>query len=141
MVNYLRSAFAPIFVMACCLYACRSKEVVPELPPDHVAIKVNKSLSLTSGITVRVDAISDSRCPIGYNCFLAGEAITSVTVSTETDYQKRVLTAGFYKDRSDSMTIQVKGVVYKVILRNVIPHPSSKNLKPKQQAVIQVSRL
>ncbi|WP_461053405.1 hypothetical protein [Spirosoma arcticum] len=142
MSRHLKLAFAYLSIAACCLYGCQPRNVDPRLPPDYVAIKAGASAQFGSGLTVRVDSISDSRCPIGFNCLIAGWASASVTVGTEANSQKQRLIAGWtYKDRRDSITVQVRNVAYKLILRDVTPYPSSKNLRPVQQAIIQVSRL
>lgn len=141
MLRHVKLIVSFLFVGVAFLYACRSKEVAPQLPPDYFAIEASKSVSLVSGLTVRVDSIFDNRCPIGSNCFFAGSASALLTLNPQTDPQKRRLFVGNSKERSDSTTVQFQNITYKVILRGVIPYPSSENLKPKRQAVIQVSRL
>lgn len=141
MYHYVRFAVGLLLPGSVCLHACQPKEVTTELPPDHIVLKAGGSVRLAFGLMVRVDSISDSRCPIGYNCVLAGEASALVTISAETDIQKRRLIAGYaFKDRRDSLAVQANSAIYKVILRDVTPHPF-KDERPEQQAVIQISRL
>lgn len=128
-----------IFLLGIVLFhACRSSDM---LPSDHVKLGVNKPARLASGLTVSVDTLTDGRCPEGYNCIAAGWATASVTISYETDFQKRkIQTGAFGKYRPDSTTVQFQSIMYKVILRDVVPYPV-RNERPEQQAIIQVSRL
>ena len=131
------------FLVATAIFAaCRSAET---LPVDRVQLVTNQSARLASGVTVQVDAIQDSRCPEGVQCFVAGWVSVKTTLSKEPDQKQVSLTTGSSQQnglsfRPDSTGILLAGTTYKVILRDVTPYPKIGSSEPKQ-ALIQVTKL
>ncbi len=139
MKSLIRFFAAPLLGLSM-LCACQS-QTSDATPSDKVVLGFQKSARLASGLTVRVDSLTDSRCPTGVTCVWAGQAVAAVTINAGTDAQTRrlVLEPG-QTDRRDSTTVLFDNVTYKVILREVIPYPVG-NERPEQQAIIQIARL
>lgn len=120
--------------------ACKSPETAPS---DRVSLGVNKSARVSADVTVRIDTISDSRCPIDLQCFVAGDALVSLSLSNVAETQKRRLSlyGRSLSGRTDSTTVQFGSSLYSVVLRNVVPYPDLTKLQQEKQAVIQVTKL
>lgn len=123
--------------------ACKQQEALPILSTDQVSLGVNKSARVSADITVRVDAVSDSRCPIDLQCFVAGDALVSLSLSNVAETQKRRLSlyGRSLSGRTDSTTVQFGSSLYSVVLRSVVPYPDLTKLQQERQAVIQVTKL
>lgn len=137
-----KSTAAFLLTALALMYACRSAE---PLPADQLRLTVNQSGRLVSGVNVSVESIADSRCPIGVQCFLAGDVSVKALLS-KGDSQTRVqLALGYFSanpnvKRTDSTGVTLDGATYKVILRDVMPYPKIGSSEPRQ-ALIQVTQL
>lgn len=147
MLHHLTSALALIFVMACCLYACRSKEFIPELPPDYFTLVADESVLTPAGITLIADTVNVSICPPNADCIVADNVSVSVRLIKGTESQRVRLFApvdNFVRRNStfngDSVSVGLDRQMYKVILRRGQSINKSDNTR-NSQAVIQVSRL
>lgn len=122
--------------------ACKQQEALPILSTDQVSLGVNKSARVSADITVRVDAVSDSRCPTSVVCFWGGEASVSLSLSKGTRTEKRRLTIPSpTKDRIDSTTVQFGDRQYKVILQAVTPYPKEPGESVTKQVTVRVAGL
>ncbi len=84
--------------------------------------------SIDEKLTIRIDSIHDSRCPIGATCIWQGEARVYMTVRTEKDDQ---LVLSTYNNQKD--TIQN----YEIVLTDVLPYPDlSLETPPDDKTVI-----
>ncbi len=142
MKPYLTSALVCLFGISATLWACKPGEATPT---DLIRLETNQSGRLASGVVVRVDSIRDSRCPADVVCIWAGNATVSLLVSVPGDSARVTLILGpdpakkMGRD-SDSLGIQLDSQVYKVILREVNPYPTTTNLSQVKTAVVQVSK-
>ena len=146
MLRYLRSAFAFVFIMVCCLYRCQPNQMGLKLPPDYIALRAGESAFTQAGPLVIADTLSAFICPFNASCSTPDRIVVSLRLMrgkesrlvrlsssiSEHDYKR------FSNARSDSTGAQFGKQSYKVVLRG----PYTKNpYKPDRQAVIQVSRL
>ena len=141
----IKCAFADLLIVAACLYGCQPNEVVPELPPDHIAIRSGESVLTSAGITVIGDTINVSICPPNAYCLIANNASVSVRLVKGSDSQRVRLFAFIdnYMRRpssvnTDSARVVLENQPYKVILRSGQYVKGAENVS---QAIIQVSRL
>lgn len=124
-----------LFVMAC--------QQSGTSPAELVSLQRNQSARLSSDVTVRIDSIMDSRCPINVNCIWAGQASVALTLSKENATAATHLILGASTaagKRADSTTVLLASQTYIVILRNVTPYPGTGTTGQMQQAVVQVNR-
>ncbi|WP_167610250.1 hypothetical protein [Maribellus sediminis] len=91
-------------------------------------------LSMDEKLTIRIDSIHDSRCPIGATCIWQGEARVYMSFITETENQ---LVLSTYDNQKD--TIQN----FEIILTDVLPYPDlSVETDPDDYSVIlQINKL
>ncbi len=122
--------------------ACKSSETTPT---DSISLGLHQSGRLGSEIVVRVDSIQDSRCPTGVTCVWAGQAKVKLLLSKDTDSTSARLflgpDPGNSNRRPDSTTVSLKSEMYKVILREVNPYPSSTIPSQSQTAIVQVTKI
>ena len=80
-----------------------------------------------SRILVQVKNISDNRCQNHLNCSDQGEATVRITVSnTSNSKAETLLHIGSFNNESqnsDSVTVNLDGLLYSVYLTGVNPHP------------------
>lgn len=125
--------------------ACKSSDT---LPTNSVLLGMNQSARLSSGVSVRVDSIQDSRCPQDPRvyCVWAGEARVKLSLSENNDSTSIGLIlepnpkSGNAK-RMDSTNVTLSNKTYKVILREVNPRPSLANQDLPKTAVVEVTAL
>ena len=112
-------------------------------PAELVSLQRNQSARLSSDVTVRVDSIVDSRCPINAYCIWAGQADVALTLSKESATATTRLILGASTaagKRTDSTTVSLASQTYIVILRNVTPYPGTGTQGQMQQAIVQVTK-
>ncbi|RYF70606.1 MAG: hypothetical protein EOO39_15390 [Cytophagaceae bacterium] len=134
-----------LFAVLPVAYACKTSEVALT---NRVALKAYQYARLQNDVTVRVDSLNDSRCPLGANCIWAGSTFVKATLTKDAD-QKQVRLAlgpdtvpGGSQQKSDSVGVILSGATYKVILRDVTPYPSlDQPSSPATQAIIEVTKL
>ncbi|MBO0949025.1 hypothetical protein [Fibrella forsythiae] len=139
-----KSIAAFLFAAVPLAYACKTSDATPT---NRVALRAYQSARLQNDVTVRVDSLTDSRCPEGLVCIWAGNAVVKATLSKDTD-QKQVrlvlgpdVTNGAQR-KSDSTGVVLSGATYKVILRDVTPYPTvNQPSSAATQAVIDVTKL
>ncbi|MBC7920981.1 MAG: hypothetical protein H7Z75_07785 [Ferruginibacter sp.] len=96
------------------------------------------------GVTLRVDAIRDSRCPTNAECIWAGNAQVMFTASKGAHQAQDTLClgcdpkAGSYKPEKTRVTLGAEG--YRVTLIDVRPYPSAAAPEARPRAVIRVER-
>ncbi|MEZ0486429.1 hypothetical protein [Fibrella aquatica] len=144
-MEYLRPSIAAFLLLSTLLYACKTAEVAPT---NRVALKADQSARLQNNVTVRVDSLTDSRCPEGVTCIWEGNSVVNTTLSKAADKAQvrlilgRDITAKGNHPRADSTSVVLVGETYKVVLRDVTPYPSVKQpASPATQAIIEVSKL
>lgn len=139
MIPLIKHPVAILLLSLSLLGACKSPEA---LPADQISLGVNKSARFGTDITVRIDTVSDGRCPTSLNCIWGGEASVSLSVSKGNKTEKRRLTIPTYaRKRADSTTVQFGGRQYKVILQDVTPYPKDPGESVTKQVTIRVAGL
>jgi hypothetical protein len=123
------------------LFACSNTASAPD-PTDQVTLALNQSARLSTGITVKVDSLADSRCPVNANCIWEGNVRLRATLTKDADSKSVRLILGRdpanpANKRPDSSGVVLGGVTYKVIVRDVVPLPGSGQARPTE-AIIQV---
>lgn len=117
----------------------KSAETAPE---DQVSLGLNETVRIGTDLTVHVDSLVDSRCPADVNCFWAGQAVVTLSLSKHAETQKRrFCIAGSVLIQSDSTTIQFDSTQYSVVLKDVTPYPAQAINQLNRQAVIRITRL
>lgn len=115
--------------------ACKHSETMP--PADQVSLRLNESAKI-GDITVRVDSLRGQGC---VQCIFAYNAFVSATVLSATAQQRVKLILYGSASREDSTGVTLSGQTYKVILRDVVPHPDLTKPLVEPKAIIQVSKL
>ena len=144
MKRYVNSALVCLFGISVAVSACKSGDVVPA---DLIRLGTGQSGRLASGLVVRVDSISDSRCPTEAVCIWEGNVNVSMLISTVNDSAEVKLILGPDLSKrgardSDSTNVRLDNQTYRVILRDVTPYPKTiTQLVGPKTAVVQVSRL
>lgn len=119
MTAHTKHGFCIFLLGLSLLWACKSQET---LPADQVAMKPNESVSL-GNLTIRIDTLRQAGCA---RCLFAYNAFISAIISNKTDQQRvRLSLYGPIMSRQDSAGVTFAGQTYKVILRDVTPHPDS----------------
>ena len=113
-------------------------------PAGSVVIGTGKSAHIDQKVTVQVDSIQDSRCPVNVQCVWAGNAQVVFTLSNETDRQVGKLCLGScgkgFTTR-DSLTVQLGREPYQVVLTRVSPVPNTDSIPVQKQATLEVRKL
>ena len=136
-----RSTTAFLFAGLSLAYACKSSDVVLS---NRVTLGAYQSGRLQNDITVRVDSLTDSRCPEGAVCIWEGNAVVKATLSKATDQKQVRLVLGFdfangsYR-KMDSTGVVLSGTTYSVVLRDVTPYPTVNKPSQIPKAVIDVT--
>ncbi len=143
MVQLTKQLSGLLIVGTLCFAACKSSETVPT---NSVSLGMNQSARLSSGVSVRVDSIQDSRCPTGVTCIWAGQAKVNMVLSKDSDSTtiRLILEPGVMAGspkRQDSTNVTLSSETYKVILRDVNPYPNTTNQNLPQSAVVEVTKL
>ena len=115
--------------------ACDKKEKNDTLKiGEFTEIELGKTVENSDyGLSLSVENIDDSRCPIGVNCFWEGNAAVEFQLATKTGECKFTLdTHSPPNFRNDTV---IEGVKYQ--LKNVLPYP----VYGEEQAIKTVSIL
>ena len=134
-----RCVFA-VVVSTSLAVSCHQRET---LPTTTRAIAVESSALFRDGVTLRVDAIRDSRCPINAECIWAGNAQVTFTASKGPYRTQDTLCLGC---GPTGLLIPEKTLVtlgterYQVTLIDVRPYPNVAAPEVKPQAVFRVER-
>ncbi|MEZ0607142.1 hypothetical protein ACAW74_01445 [Fibrella sp. WM1] len=140
----LQLAAASLFASATLFLACNNSSTAPA-PADQVKLALNQSGRLSSGITVKVDSLYDSRCPLNASCIWSGNVILRAALTKEAETKAVRLVLGPDLDnptnkRPDSTGVVLGGTTYKVVLREVTPYPGSGSAEPTKALVEVVAR-
>jgi hypothetical protein len=125
--------------------ACKPQRI--DTDPDVVIVGLGQSVRLASGVSVRVDSLLDSTCPVGYNCIWAGMATAKIAVSKNNDQLLTWLRVGHRTEAgpgsrySDSTGARLGGQTYKIILRALLPARARDSLAQPTSAMVQVTRV
>ena len=143
-MNVLKLVLGLPFVCALLFFACRSGSE----PVSLVAVGLHQSTRIASNVVIQVDSIQDSRCPVNFNCLVAGQARVKLTLSKESESSSVWLTLGFASSpvststrRSDSTNVVLKSAAYKVILQKVDPYPGAGIPGQLHTAFVEVTNL
>ncbi|CCH01008.1 hypothetical protein FAES_2999 [Fibrella aestuarina BUZ 2] len=139
MNRFVNVAAASLFASATLFLACTHSSSTPS-PANQIKLGQNQSGRLSSGVTVKVDSLSDSRCPINAICIWGGNVVLRAVLTKDTDTKSVRLTLGPdpanpTNKRPDSTGVVLGGTTYKVVLRDVTPFPGSGSTEPKQALV------
>ena len=142
----LNHHFAYLLALLVVLCSCKSGVLTPDLPPNVVLVGEAETVVLPSGLSIRADSLVDSRCPEGWQCFVAGSASVRISASKADQSASVRLTdsplfvAGKGYIRGDSMVTQLGGQPLTIVLRDVVPHRIASNPNPKdKKAIVQIS--
>ena len=131
-------SFTCIYLIGLCLLGgCKPQE---SLPADQVMLRINESARV-GDLTVRLDTLQESGCP---RCFFAFNAVVSAVISDQTAQQRVKLVLYAQNPRLDSTGVVLGGKAYKVVLRDVTPHPTldiTNTQSGGNKAVISVTKL
>jgi hypothetical protein len=96
-------------------------------------------------INLQVMEISESRCPSDVVCVRFGEAMVKVGVSGVQEILKTVdLCVGDCPQRgggvivTDTVAVEIDNKNYSVILRDVVPYPTTTNQNQTREAILEV---
>jgi hypothetical protein len=131
---YYHQLIAASVLLCFGMVACQL--IVPTLP-DTVSLAEKELGWVSSGLAVRIDSIQDSRCPAKVQCFWAGLVEVKVSLSMGTDSRSvnLILQPG---QQLDTTQVTLGTDTYKVMLRNVVPHPVLGSTVPRK-ATVQVT--
>lgn len=108
-----------------------------DVSDQKVSLKINEKYS-AKGITVRLEDITDSRCPKEATCFWAGAAVVTLVINPSHEHDTlrlclgacRALQLPFQEMHTDTLTIGRKE--YIIALHAVLPYPEQgKEIQPK----------
>lgn len=144
MNRLLKPTAATLFASATLLFACHDATVAP-IPANQVKLALNQSARLSSGVSVKVDSLNDSRCPHNADCIWAGNVMLRAVLTKNSDIKPVRLILGQdpanpTNKRPDSTGVVLTGITYKVVLRDVTPYPGSDSAQPKE-ALVEVTPL
>jgi hypothetical protein len=132
----MRFAFARISFALPLLVACRGAALSPA---SEIALGDPAQLTVGQSVAVRgtllhlhLDAISDSRCPLGVQCIWQGEAATVLTLTG----------AGITRTDTLKLNSTPKTVTYgdyRIALLDVLPIPRASQGNVQKSATITVS--
>ncbi|MFC5408144.1 hypothetical protein ACFPMF_02395 [Larkinella bovis] len=121
----------------------KDNKVAPSEQNQPVTVKINQSARVKQNVTLNVDTISDSRCPMNAVCVWYGNAQVKFTLKNETQSQSGELCLGQcgqqLKNR-DTVTLQLGTERYEVTLSDVQPFPGSKPDGTPKEAIITVNQ-
>ena len=120
-----------------CLALVAAKAIPPAPLGNSISLAARESAQLSSGVTVRIDSIQDSRCPANAMCIWAGRVEVTVLLSQNTDSQavNLILQAG---QQLDTAQVTLGTATYKVVLQGVSPYPGT-GLAQTKKATVQVT--
>lgn len=142
-MNHLLKTAATCFLMSATLLVACNKATISPTPADQVKLALNQSARLSSGVTVKIDSLSDSRCPLNVNCIWAGNVMLRAVLTKDADVKTVRLILGqdprdATNKRPDSTGVVLTGTTYKVVLRDVTPFPVA-GVTQRPEAVIEVT--
>lgn len=82
--------------------------------PEDRALSVGQTATI-AGLSVTLNGVNDSRCPIGVECIWAGEVSASVTLNAGEETSTRDMKLG-------AEPVEFKG--YFISLTSALPHPT-----------------
>ncbi|MBC8151328.1 MAG: hypothetical protein H7Z72_00290 [Bacteroidetes bacterium] len=119
--------------------ASKSARTAPE---DHVLLGLNETARIGTDLIVHVDSLIDSRCPADVDCFWAGQAAVTLSLSKNAETQmRRFYVAGSALIQADSTTVQFDSTQYRIVLKDVIPYPAKAVNQLNRRAVIRITKL
>ena len=133
----MKQSLIALLIGICLFIACKP---IDTLPTDQVAIRPNESVKL-GDLTIRIDTLRQAGC---VRCLFAYNAFVSAVISNKTDQHRANL--WLYDptvSRLDSTGISLAGQTYKIILRDVTPHPDDAYSAAKSgdtKVIIQVTK-
>lgn len=139
MNRFVTIVAASLFASATLFLACTNSASTPP-PANQVKLAQSQSGRLSSGVTVKVDSLADSRCPINAICIWGGNVVLRAVLTKDTDTKSVRLVLGTdptnpTNKRPDSTGVVLGGTTYKVVLRDVTPYPGSATNEPTQALV------
>ncbi len=119
------AVFLPVMVL---FSACKSSGALPQ-----ARLLLHESAHFGADLTVRVDSIRDSRCPINASCARAGEATANLLLTGDAKTQTRRLLV------RESIVVRIGLTQYNITLRDVTPYGA--DFSPDKRAIIEVIEL
>ncbi|GAB3707666.1 hypothetical protein GCM10027592_42020 [Spirosoma flavus] len=127
------------------LSGCRA-ELTPNEPAplfQTVTIAEEQQVNVLDGLTIRIDEITDSRCPAGKQCIWAGSADVVITAALGYDSQALSLCLGACREgrnTRDSVDVYLKKAHYRIVLADLKIYPDVTPNLPRE-AVLETRRL
>jgi hypothetical protein len=125
-------------------FGCQQSSQSTVQPAGSVVVTTGKSARIDQSVTVKVDSIQDSRCPVNVQCVWAGNAKVIFTLSDASVSKSGNLCLGACGKgfrTQDTTTVQLGQAPYQVILTGVTPAPNTDSSNVQKQAAIQVKKL
>ncbi|MBC5993418.1 hypothetical protein [Pontibacter cellulosilyticus] len=123
------------------LYFGDELKLLPEVPVQVIA----KRSSGAEGdpVVIKVASINDSRCPTGVSCMWAGKADVALSLGTKNGETVNLnLCLGQCANKTfnetDSSTITLDGIKYKLVLLQINPYPTTENATQQKTVVVKV---
>ncbi|MFA6944570.1 MAG: hypothetical protein WC220_01600 [Pedobacter sp.] len=114
-----------IVCLTCLLISSCEKDSIEFDSPFELG--VNESIILSGGLSITLESVNDSRCPINAFCISAGNARVKLRMSDNSGAETFTeLCLGFCDTRNnteDSEIIRLNNVSYIVVLKTVSPYP------------------
>lgn len=153
MKRHLTFALVCLFGISAVVFACKSGDVLPDLPSDHYILTQGTLFPTKAGINVVTDTVNISICPYNADCFAPDNASASIRLIQNSETRSvRLFT--FIEDGvkrrplasiNDSTSVRFGNQLYKVILK--ARHTKARrdvntfNEEGAGQAILQVSKL
>ncbi|MFD1140012.1 hypothetical protein ACFQ4C_02795 [Larkinella insperata] len=121
----------------------KDNKVAPPEQNSPVTMKINQSARVKQNVTLSVDNITDSRCPINANCVWFGNAQVKFTLKGDTESKTGELCigqCGQQMQNRSSVTLLLGSETYEVTLSDVQPFPGSKPDGTPKEAVVTVTQ-
>jgi hypothetical protein len=125
------------------LAACSDrKEAAPQPEPESSLVTAKQKAAVrTSGSELKVELlkVTDSRCPINALCITAGDA--ELTFNITDGSQAAVVVMHFQGGdlKKDSKEFKLGKVNYMLIVKEVLPYPTTESKTPLEEYTVNVS--
>lgn len=143
--NFQTYIFGSIMVLLLLVIACQKQELnVPSVDfGTKVKIDLNQTAIIgknTNQLVVKVEQINDSRCPSDVNCITAGDAMVSLVVIDDKEYQTSFdLFIGQKSNfKEDTLAFSINQKNYKMIVFGVSPYPKAKQIQTDKNVELAV---
>ncbi|MBD2699547.1 hypothetical protein IC229_02790 [Spirosoma sp. BT702] len=127
------------------LSSCHTELTPSEPTPlfQNVSIAEGGQVNVLDGLTLRIDEITDSRCPAGKQCIWAGNANVAFTANVRDDFQALSLCLGACRQglaSRDSVDMYLKKAHYRIVLTDLKIYSDVTPNLPRE-AVLEAKRL